>query len=225
MRCPRQKVFAAALATVLMLGVGGAARAACYGSDQELSAQVVSQFVNDPERLLTLFPSGGPQMISLIRDLVASDPASLPQIVKLNAEANADQLKAIGTGLGQAALLCSHTAQAFSGEILQMTVTANNQPLSQAFAAVMGDLFLSSTDSAGGGGGGGESAATTGGVGGAAVSGPTLHLTTSVPTRPADPLMFGAFLSVTPGNSGGLFTLGTAGGPDTLSKYVSPSRP
>jgi hypothetical protein len=205
---------------------------------------VVSRFINEPAQLLTQFPSGGQQMISLIRDLVASDPGTLPLILSLNAKANSDQVEAIGTGLGQVALVCSRTAQAFASEILRMTLAADNQPLTQAFAGVMGDLFFDSVGPAGVGGGGGPTA-TSGAIGGAAVSGANLNLTTSVRTGSINSLTSGAFTSATPGSPGSLFTsvtpassgslfTGRQGGSvsqnvittaNTLSKSVSPSRP
>jgi hypothetical protein len=232
MRSSRQTIFVPALATVLMLGVGEAAQATCYGTDQELPAHVLSRFIDDPGRLLSQFPDGGPQMISSIRDLVASDPGSLPLIISLNARSNAKQIQAIGTGLGQAALVCNRTAQAFAGEIQRMTVTADNRSLSQAFLAVMGDLFLSWTDLAGGGGGGGGPTETSGEIGGAAVSGATLNLSTSVATGSTNSRTSGAHTSSTPGSSSNLFTLRTPGSspnvittPNTVSKSVSPSRP
>src|ERR1700683_1770274 len=111
------RIFAPALATVFVLGVGEAAQAACYDPGQQLPTRVVSQFINEPAKILTQFPSGGAQMSSLIRDLIASDPGTLPLITELNAKANADQVHAIGTGLGQAALVCARTAKAFADEI------------------------------------------------------------------------------------------------------------
>jgi len=228
-----QAISVPALATILMLGVGGAAQAACYVSDRELPAPVVSQFINDPSRLLAQFPTGGPQMISLIRDLVASDPGSLPLIINLAPTANAEQIQAIGTGLGQAGLVCSRTAQGFASEILQMTVAANNQPLSQAFSAVMGDLFLSSTDAAGVGGGGGPTTAAT--IGGYSASSVTFNPVTSVPKGSTNSSAgtFKAGSLGSPFTLGTAVTLGTSGNPvgpgssrpNTLSKSVSPSRP
>jgi hypothetical protein len=215
MRSPLRTISLHALTTVLMLGLGGAAEAACYGPGQELPSPVVSQFINEPGRLLTQFPSGGPQMISLIRDLVASDPGTLPLIINLNAKADPQQVQAIGTGLGQAALVCKRTAQAFSNEIQQMTIAANNQPLTQAFAGVMGDQFLGLADLSVGGGGAGATG-QVGFVGGVAASVAPLNLPASVPTT-ATGHSFTQGLGFTPasgpqssGISGGSF-----GGPST----------
>ena len=178
---PRQTAtaLASAIATILTLSVGEAAQTGCYAPGQQLPAQVVSRFTNDPGRLLTQFPDGGPQMISLIRDLVASDPGTLPLITELNTKANADQVQAIGTGLGQAALVCTRTAPAFAEEIQKVTIVANNKPMTQAFGAVMGDQFLGLAGPAVGGGGAGATS-TIGPGGGVAAGGAPLSLTTSV---------------------------------------------
>ena len=190
------------LATSVALSAGQPAQAACYGPGQQLPAQVVSRSMNDPEQLLTQFPSGGPQMISLIRDLVASEPATLPMILDLSAKANSKQVQAIGTGLGQAARVCSRTDPTFANEIQQMTVATNVQPVTQAFAAVTGDLFPGSVGPVRGGGGGGGGAGTVqnGPTGTAAASGPPFGLTTSVPTGPSNLLALS--LNSTPGTPG-----------------------
>jgi hypothetical protein len=176
------RMLVPALAVVLVLGGGRAARAACYDPGQQLPAQAVSRFINEPGKLLTQFPNGGPQMISLIRDLVASDPGTLPLITELNTRANPDQVRAIGAGLGQAALVCAHTAQAFSEEIQKVTIAANNKPMTEAFGAVMGNQFLGLANP-GVGGGGAEATGQTGSTGGTTAAGRTsLSLSTSVST-------------------------------------------
>jgi hypothetical protein len=247
MRSPRRtaRIFIFALATVVVLAAGQATQAACYGAGEQLPGQVVSQFINDPGRLLTQFPNGGPQMISLIRDLVASDPGTLPLVINLNGKANAEQVQALGAGLGQAALVCKRTAQAFSNEIQQMTVAANNQPLIQAFSGVMGDQFLGLAGPSVGGGGAGATG-PVGFIGGSAAGAAPLNLPTSVPTSsrgnsftlsfgPAAPSSgstggsSGGPSTVFAGSSGSPGTSGTPGSPSTnsINKPIStsPSRP
>lgn len=71
--------------------------------------------------------------------MVASDPAMLPRVLDLSASSNADQINAIGAGLGQAALVCSRGDPAFANEIQQMVAAVNVQPLALTFAAVVGN--------------------------------------------------------------------------------------
>ena len=78
-------------------------------------------------------------MISTIRDLVASDPDMLPRVLDLSAKSNAEQINAIGAGLGQAALVCSRGDPTFANEIQQMVAAVNNQPLTLTFAGVVGN--------------------------------------------------------------------------------------
>ena len=152
-------------ASAIILATGGMAHAACYGPQQQLPAATVAQFTGDPAALLTRFPIGGAQMISMVRDLVASDPTTLPLILDLITNANGDQINAIGTGLGQSALICVRTDQAFANEIQQMVAAIDNQALKLAFAAVFGDQGIGAVTGGGGlgvGGGGGQTSTTSG---------------------------------------------------------------
>jgi hypothetical protein len=79
-------------------------------------------------------------MVSMVRDLVASDPATLPLVLYLSAHSDdVDQIKSIGAGLGQAALICSRTDPTFTKDIQQMIAAVNNQNLTLAFVDVFGD--------------------------------------------------------------------------------------
>jgi hypothetical protein len=205
-RSPWNRIVAPALAVILTVGVGEAAQAACYDAAQQLPTRVVSQFINEPGKLLTQFPSGGPQMISLIRDLVASDPGTLSLVTELNTKANADQVQAIGTGLGQAALVCARTAQAFSDEIQRVAIAANNKAMTQAFGAVMGDQFLGLAAPAFGGGGAGTTG-QIGSTGGTTPGSVGLSLTTSVSNTTTT-----ASVGATPGTAAGAGAV-TPGGP------------
>jgi hypothetical protein len=213
MRSPRRtaRIFISTLATLVVLGAGEAAQAACYSAGEQLSGQALSQFINDPSRLLTQYPSGGPQMISLIRDLVASDPGTLSLIINLNAKANPDQLQAIGTGLGQAALVCKRTAQPFSNEIQRMAIATNNQPLTQAFAGVMGDQFLGLADPSVGGGGAGVTG-QVGSVSGVGAGAAPFSLTTAVATSTGSGHTFTFSSSSTAGTAGTASSSGNSAG-------------
>lgn len=91
--------------------------AAVYSPQQVLPAPVIKDFLADPAALLKQYPDGGALMISRVRDLAASDPATLKEIVGLLASANPNQSTAIGTGLGQVALMAVKTDQAYANEI------------------------------------------------------------------------------------------------------------
>jgi hypothetical protein len=150
------------LVSLLILGASEFAAAACYNFQQALPAKAITQFRSGPAELLSEHPRGAARMIiSMVRDLVASDQAVLPLVVDLSAKGNADQIDAIGTGLGQAALICSRVDQMYANEIQQMVAAANNRRLTIALTEVLGDQQLAAADSGGGGGGGGRGGGQT----------------------------------------------------------------
>ncbi len=140
------------------------ATAAVYSPRQALPAQTVQQFLANPAALLAQYPNGGPQMIAQVRDLAASDPATLSALIGLLASANTDQATAIGIGLGQVAQMAVSTDQAYATQIQDAVVTAQNNSALVAFSAVIGgDIKLSAaTGGVGGGVGGGGGEAPTG---------------------------------------------------------------
>jgi hypothetical protein len=160
--------FMLALTGLFATALEGKAQVACYGQQEQLPAQTVAEFIANPTQLLQQFPNGGPEIISKIRDLAASNPTTLPLILNLIGAANAAQIDAIGAGLGQAALVCVRTDQAYASEIQRAVAATNNDALTLAFAAVLGDKQIGALGGGGGGGGGptGPLFGTLGGSGG-----------------------------------------------------------
>jgi hypothetical protein len=115
------------------------ADAACYSATQALPAGDITAFSTNAAQLLQQYPDGGPAMISRIRDLAASDPATLPILIGLLANANPNQRAAIGTGLGQAAQICVRTDQAYATEIQRLVAASGIAEAITALAAVIGD--------------------------------------------------------------------------------------
>ena len=81
------------------------ATAALYSPQQALSQQAIQQFLSNPAALLDQYSHGGAPMIAAVRDLAASDPQTLAALIGLLKTANPDQASAIGTALGQVALM------------------------------------------------------------------------------------------------------------------------
>jgi len=145
------------------------ASAAVYSQRQALPADTIQQFLANPATLLSQFPNGGPLMITKVRDLAASDRATLDALIGLLKSANPDQATAIGTGLGQVALMAVGTDQAFATQIQTEVAQSGNISALVAFSAVVGgDIKLAAATGPGAGiGGGGESqTTTTSGLGG-----------------------------------------------------------
>jgi hypothetical protein len=136
------------------------AMAAVYSPQQALPSAAVQQFLANPSSLLSQFPNGGAAMITQVRNLAASDPATLKALVGLLGSATTEQSTAIGTGLGQVALMAVRNDQKFATDIQTAVVTAQNESALVAFKSVVGgDIQLTAaTGITGGGGGGGEEA-------------------------------------------------------------------
>lgn len=105
-----------------------AAAAGILSQKQALPAQTIQQFLADPKALLRQYPNGGPLMLTHVRDLAASDPATLNSIVELIQGANPDQASAIGTALGQVALMAVKTDQAYA-TLIQEAIAKATQSL------------------------------------------------------------------------------------------------
>lgn len=175
------------------------ARAACYATAQALPSQDVDAFLADKDAtILKQNPDGGPAMITKIRDLAASNPATLPIIIGLltNPNANANQKTAIGTGLGQAAQICVRTDQAYAAEIQRLVAASGSNEAIIALAAVIGDRPIGALGGGGGGGGGGG---VSGGAGGPINS-----------------------FSAPAGGSGALQTFGTSGTRNSFTSFTVP---
>ena len=124
----RGKMLGLAIVTATF-GLNSAADAACYPASQALPQAQTESFQKDPSSILPQHPDGGRGLVSLIRDLAASNNATLDSIVTLFKSANPAQRAAIGTGLGQAATLCVGPEQEYAQRI-------------QAAVAATGDILM-----------------------------------------------------------------------------------
>lgn len=144
--------------------VSSGASAAVYPPSRQLQAQVISDFKGDPSTLLQQYPNGGPQLISRVRDLGASDPTTVPGLIELlkNPATSKDQMRAIVAGLAQVARMAAQTDQAFANEIQTAIAGTNNPDVIAAYQAATGDVAIAAAGGGPGGGGTGSGGPTTG---------------------------------------------------------------
>jgi hypothetical protein len=164
----RARSSASLVALALWFGSSLSASAACYAPDQQLPAPTVSDFLGNPSQLLKdpKNTDGGADMIAFVRDLVASNPATLPRVIALLDNANPAQQTAIGTALGQAAGLCIRPDPTFAADIQAQLAASISDNAKATYAAVTGNQPIRGV--AGGGGvSGGSSGGSTGVVVGA----------------------------------------------------------
>lgn len=113
------------LAGIALAGSGPGALRSAFAAPV-LPPETIALFLANPPGLLTQYSDGGGGLISRIRDLAASDPSTLNAIIDLLAKANPSQTNAIGTGLGQAALVVVKTDQAYAATIQAALVAATD---------------------------------------------------------------------------------------------------
>ncbi|WP_225128228.1 hypothetical protein [Bradyrhizobium sp. IC3123] len=164
-----------AAAAALAVTITTAASAAVYPPQRQLPATVITEFKAAPNSLLQQYPTGGPQLISRVRDLGASDPTTLPGLIALlkDPATTKDQLNAIVAGLAQVARMAAQQDQAYANEIQTAIAGTGNPDVIAAYQAATGDVAIAA---AGGGAGGGTGAGgptgngfPTGGGGGGVV--------------------------------------------------------
>jgi hypothetical protein len=166
MRIALRMAAAAAVAATITT----AASAAVYPPQRQLPATVISDFKAAPNSLLQQYPTGGPQLISRVRDLGASDPTTLPGLIALlkDPATTKDQMRAIVAGLAQIARMAAQQDQAFANEIQTAIAGIGNPDVIAAYQAATGDVAIAAT---GGGGGGGSGSGGPTGTGGFATGG------------------------------------------------------
>ncbi|WP_036026547.1 hypothetical protein [Bradyrhizobium yuanmingense] len=145
-----------AAAAALAATITSAANAAIYPPQRQLPATVISEFKTSPNSLLQQYPTGGPQLISRVRDLGASDPTTLPGLIALlkDPATTKDQMNAIVAGLAQVARMAAQQDQAYANEIQTAIAGTGNPDVIAAYQAATGDVAIAA---AGGGAGGGGS--------------------------------------------------------------------
>jgi hypothetical protein len=153
-----------ALGLGLAVSVSTASFAAC--SPGTAPAQKVSDFMANPSSLLGGGSRSSSEVTSDVRDLVVSDPATLPAIIGLlkgSPPPSSDMQKAIGTGLGLGASICIRPDPTFAAEIQSQLAGTDSTDAKQQYAAVTGNQLIGAV----GGGAGAVSGGASGGQVGA----------------------------------------------------------
>jgi hypothetical protein len=132
----------------------------------QLTPQQVSQFLANPSAILADHPNGGARLVSRIRDLALSDPATLAAIIALLANANDAQQSAIGSGLGQAAQALASTNPTLANQIQTALAGSGSKLAIASYSATTGNVQIGAAGGGGAGGGGPISGGAPSGAGG-----------------------------------------------------------
>ncbi|MHB0770159.1 hypothetical protein [Bradyrhizobium sp. 5.13L] len=195
----------AAVVIAIASSISSIASAAVYPPSRQLQAQIISDFKGSPATLLQQYPDGGPQLISRVRDLGASDPTTVPGLIELlkNPATTKDQLRAIVAGLAQVARMAAQTDQAFANEIQAAVAGTNNPDVIAAYQAATGDVAIAAAGGPGGGGTGSGGPTTgfgfaSGGTGSGVQNFGGLHYPNSVTTYTGSVTPSTAYPAVSP---------------------------
>lgn len=166
----RGRLPLAACLLVACTSLDGAAWAAtCYNASQQLPAGVVSSFLSAPSAALTTAPQGGANLVSQVRDLVATDSRTLPAVLDLLNNANDAQKSAIASGLSQAGKICVSTDQDYYTTL--QTEIAKRAEQDPAFRVLYASVNGDTGTGAGGAGAGGSPGASGGATSGTTTTG------------------------------------------------------
>ena len=110
----------------------------CYGRNDRLEQAKIDDFNKNPRGLLSKLSTsaadqGAPSysladLTRVIRDLVASSPSTLGNVLALAPLSTVAQKRAIGTGLGQASLVCLTSDRNFAAEIQKQVLALKHAP-------------------------------------------------------------------------------------------------
>jgi hypothetical protein len=130
-------VFAAS-STSSMAATQGSAP--CVPNAQAVTPEQVSQFLANPQSLLTEFKEGQGGLASRVRDLLTTHPETLDSFGALAKASSEDQSRAIGAGAGTAASICVLTQQTFAELIAQAVLSTDNPALIHSYQTITGDV-------------------------------------------------------------------------------------
>jgi hypothetical protein len=162
------------LATVFLFGVGGVRQVMAVNGDQTPTTA---------QQILQYNPTGGPRMISDIKNLVIADRANLQTVLDLIPKASTEQKRAIGSGLAEAVriLIRNATTAEYANEIQEAIAKTKDQDVVLAYALITGNQPIAAVAAAASAGAiGGQTTPTGGapsGTGGAQAIGPQFRTT------------------------------------------------
>jgi hypothetical protein len=154
----RLAIFALLLSLPPTLVLPNSSFAAC--TNDPGAAQNASNFINNPSSLLNgpNGPRSAADISAAVRDFVAANPQALAAVIALLKDSglSTDQQKAIGTGLGLAAGICTRPDPTFAAEIQTQLAGTTSADAKNAYAAVTGNVLIGSVGGGAGGGAGGS---------------------------------------------------------------------
>ncbi|KQP29879.1 hypothetical protein ASF49_14440 [Methylobacterium sp. Leaf104] len=133
-------LFGAVVSTGLSISGASAATDGCMPSRSPEAEASAERLAADPASLLTQFGAGGGTMAIEVRNATLRSPDLVDRLLTLNGKGTADQMRALGTGLGAAAVICMRSNPTIALRMQRAVVVAGNQDVQRGFEGVAGDI-------------------------------------------------------------------------------------
>ncbi len=134
---------------------------------------MIGAFLGAPAEMVTVYPSGGFEMVSRVRTLAGSSADVLDPMIGLVPQFNATQKAALGTGLARVARACAASTPEYAQTIQEKVAAANSPEVTTAFLSTLNEVQTAALGAGGGAGaggaagvGGGAAGDSSGGLGG-----------------------------------------------------------
>jgi hypothetical protein len=146
--------------TVMGLSVSSLMNSQAMANEASLSAvDVVAQSspititaADLPRIIDNNYPQGGPELVTLVCDIVINDPNLVDDVIDYARGANRLQRKAIAEGLGCAARVLAATRPAASDKIAQAVLNFDDEEFQTAFNDALDDIATAGISPGTGGG-------------------------------------------------------------------------
>lgn len=130
--------------TCLSISGASAATSSCLSARSSETDAAAERLAADPASLLTQFGTGGGTMAIEVRNATLRNPDLVAQLLALNGKGNTDQMRALGTGLGAAAVICMRSNPTIALQMQRAVVVAGNTDVQRGFEGVAGDIVTES---------------------------------------------------------------------------------
>lgn len=140
--------------------------AGCFIAPAKAGDDVIGAFLGAPAEMVTVYPSGGFEMVSRVRALAGSSADVLDPMIGLVPQFNATQKAALGTGLARVARACAASTPEYAQTIQEKVAAANSPEVTTAFLSALNEVQTAALGAGAGGGAGGAAAGVGGGAAG-----------------------------------------------------------
>lgn len=140
--------------------------AGCFLMPVKLGDADIDGFMATPAALNTLYPNGGFEMISRVRNLAGSSADTLDPMMSLIPQMTVSQRTALGSGLARTARACAAASPEYAQSIQEKVALANSAEVTAAFLSTLNEVQTAALGAAAANAGAGAATGVGGGAAG-----------------------------------------------------------